>query len=84
VAIESAVGGILLKTSKDYTPQKSLSLLDAEILNRLSFPWIVPTQVPYKRLALVEGRANLGSSEAFFRAARTLGVGLVILDKAGH
>ena len=59
--------------------------LDLDLENRLSFPWILPEPVHRKTLVLVD--ANSGHPKdglGLYRAAKVLGIDLVVLENAGH
>lgn len=62
----------------------ALSETEAELDNRLSFPWITPCYPPLKRLAYVRGRYNMDHSRRIWEAASGLGIAIVIIDKEGH
>lgn len=65
---------------------EALSLaVESDLENRLSFPWILPGTPQRKTLALVD--ANSSHPEeglGFYRAAKALGIKVVILDNAGN
>jgi len=88
--LQSAVGGILLPSIPGFEvplAQSYLERLDYDVVSRLSFSWITKVPLPRRRIAMVDGRpdpALASSSRGIFRAAKALGVELVILDKAGH
>jgi hypothetical protein len=64
------------------------SLADAELENRLSFPWIADEPLRRLRLAIVEGsrpqpdRGGTGSN--IYPVAKALGIDMVVLDNPGH
>ncbi|KAI1415381.1 glutathione synthetase ATP-binding domain-like protein [Hypoxylon sp. FL1857] len=62
----------------------ALDATEAELDNRLSFPWITPSRPPFKRLAYVRGRYNLDHSSRIWEAAHGLGVAIVVIDSDGH
>ncbi|KAK4454914.1 ATP-grasp fold domain protein [Podospora aff. communis PSN243] len=81
-AMNSAVGVICVKPSPE-----NMERLETEIQARLAFPWIVDKPLPRRRLALIDGKGyphrstgNLG----IYRAAKALGVELVVVNKEGH
>jgi hypothetical protein len=69
-------------------PDLQLELLDAELHNRLSFPWLSSQNSKRRTLALVEGGRNSpdhgGNGSTVFKAAEALGIDMVVLDNAGH
>ncbi|KAK6957558.1 hypothetical protein Daesc_000345 [Daldinia eschscholtzii] len=88
--LDAAVGAIHLK----YLPgverrlvEYAMTSLEDEVKARLSFSWIVDRPLPRKRLALVDGKAYPAVSTAplgIYRAARALGIELVVVDHDGH
>jgi biotin carboxylase len=82
--LPKAVGGILTRNSVSKDPASVLKGLDKELINRFSFPWVIPTPLQRKRVAWVQGRENIDVSRRAYEAARALGITLVIMDNAGH
>ena len=60
-----------------------LSRLEAELDKRLSFQWILPEPIARKQLAFVDGRDRT-VTEPLLRTAKSLGLGMVVLDKPNH
>ncbi|KAK0666767.1 hypothetical protein QBC41DRAFT_280369 [Cercophora samala] len=58
--------------------------LNKETLNRLSFPFLLPTQPAPKRIAWVQGREDIDCIERALKAAQALGINLVIIDEKNH
>jgi biotin carboxylase len=89
-ALRDALGAVSIKEfpgSNRPLVESAMALLESEVIGRLSFPWIIDSPLPKKRLALVEGRAHpdvLASAEGPLRAAGALGIDLVIVDNEGH
>lgn len=89
-ALDTAVGAIHLKCLPSVDRglvQSAMVLLEAEVKARLTFAWIVDKPLPRKRLALVDGKPYADVSTAplgIYRAAKALGVELVVLDHEGH
>ncbi|TID07191.1 hypothetical protein CH35J_000775 [Colletotrichum higginsianum] len=84
--LHAAVGGVVAcaNTPED-TAQALRARLDDEFNKRLSAPWSVPPQpLARKRVFWVQGRANIEASQQFYKAARALGITLVVLDEPGH
>jgi hypothetical protein len=82
--VSSAIGGILLSSALDNPPEEMLHMLDMELNNRISFPWVLPGPIPRKRLAWVEGRKDIEVSKRMYEAAWALGITLVVIDNPGH
>ncbi len=82
--IPAAVGGLRVKVPQDADLKETLTKLDAELNNRISFPWILSDQIPHKRLAWVEGRKDAELSRRMYEAAWALGISLVMIDNPGH
>ncbi|KAL2269208.1 hypothetical protein VTJ83DRAFT_4054 [Remersonia thermophila] len=65
--------------------QRYLLDLTHELQCRLrDAPWLVPHPIARKRVALLRGRPNLAAGGPIYRAARALGLDLVIVDDEGH
>ena len=85
----AATAGLLLfhdsKRNSD-AGYEALSLaVESDLENRLSFLWIQPGTPQRKTLALVD--ANSSHPEdglGFYRAARELGISVVVLENSGH
>ncbi|KAJ4302432.1 hypothetical protein N0V88_002576 [Collariella sp. IMI 366227] len=59
--------------------------LSEELRDRLSnTPWLTHHPIPRKRIALVRGRPNITAGGPVYRAAKALGLDLVIVDDEGH
>lgn len=88
--LEYVVAYVVLGTSHQNRRELvdvGMELLEAEIQVRLPSGWITENALPYKRLAIVEGRAPLDQSDAAkgpLEAAAALGLELVILDNEDH
>ena len=82
--IASSIGGILLRTSAHETPVEMLASYEAELCDRLAYPWLSPTSVSRKRLAFVEARKDIEVSKRMWEAAVALNIDLVIIDNPGH
>ena len=81
--LSNAVGGILLDDSNHANPVSRLSRLESELDKRLSFQWIIPQPIMRKQLAFVDGRSRT-ATEPLLRTAKSLGIGVVVLDKPNH
>jgi biotin carboxylase len=87
---KEAIGAILLKRCLGMNAESVILLLgqlQSEVTARLSFPWIVDAPLPTKRLAVIEGRPSPSESDASegpYRAAKALGIDVVVLDQEGH
>ncbi|KAK4458657.1 hypothetical protein QBC42DRAFT_349460 [Cladorrhinum samala] len=65
--------------------QDCLVRLTQELRDRLNnAPWLSPTPIPRRRVALVRGRPNITAGGPVYRAAKALGLDLVIIDDEGH
>ncbi|KAL2841447.1 ATP-grasp domain-containing protein [Aspergillus pseudoustus] len=89
----SAVGGILLRPLSSYNSEVKddgsiLQILDIELTNRLSFPWITPSPPPTRTLAIVEGGRSSpehgGTATSIYTAAQALNISMIVLDVPGH
>ncbi|KFY09319.1 hypothetical protein V491_08259 [Pseudogymnoascus sp. VKM F-3775] len=82
--LSMAVGGIRVRNDDSKDPVTIFLRLDHELRNRLSFPWILPEDIPRKRVVWVQGREDILSSRRAYEAAWALGISLVVIDHAGH
>lgn len=89
--LSASAAGLLLQKNPEGlgdVDARSLSpFVEADMENRLSFPWIVePT--PRKTLVIVEGSRvhpdDGGTGPNIYLAAIALGIDMVVLDKPGH
>ncbi|KAK3307863.1 uncharacterized protein B0T15DRAFT_508388 [Chaetomium strumarium] len=65
--------------------QRYLLGLTQELRDRLNnAPWLTSHPIARKRVALVRGRPNLTAGGPVYRAAKALGLDLVIVDEEGH
>ena len=65
--------------------QRYLVGLTHELRDRLNdAPWLTSHPISRKRVALIRGRPNLTAGGPVYRAARALGLDLVIIDDEGH
>lgn len=76
--LHNAVGAMVVKDID------ALSRTEAELDNRLSFPWLSPSCPPLRRVAWVGGRYNMDHSKRIWEAASALGIAVVVIDKEGH
>ncbi|KAI0387567.1 glutathione synthetase ATP-binding domain-like protein [Hypomontagnella monticulosa] len=76
--LHNAVGAMIVRDID------ALVETEAELDNRLSFPWISPSCPPLKRIAWVRGRYNMDHSERIWESASALGIAVVIIDQEGH
>lgn len=77
--LESSIAGVLLRNGV-----KNFDLLQDELSNRLTFPWLVEKPIARKRLVWVGGRYAVSESENAWDAAFALGISLIIVDDHGH
>ena len=83
----SSIGAVFLPDSACISLNSSLKALERDLINRFSISFITRQPIARKVLALVDGRRPLtvsAAGEGVFRAAKGLGVGLVVVDKPGH
>jgi len=85
----ASCAGILLRQDQKNASIESRSLaLEDELLNRLSFPWILDYPEARQTLAIVEGSrthpVNGGTGPSIYLAAKALGINMIVLDSAGH
>jgi biotin carboxylase len=65
--------------------QRYLLGLTHELRDRLNdAPWLTSHPIARKRVALIRGRPNLTAGGPVYRAAKALGLDLVIVDEEGH
>ena len=89
-AVNYALGAISLRDLPGVNKsllESFMSLLESEVTDRLSFPWVTENATARRRLAIVEGRPHpsmSAASEGVLRAAAALDIDLVILDQQGH
>ncbi|GLB05488.1 hypothetical protein AtubIFM57258_000777 [Aspergillus tubingensis] len=79
-----SVGAVLLDTGSGFDLHDTLHSVEEALCNRITYSWVVPTPIPQKRLAWVEGRKDADASRRMYEAAAALGITLVIIDKPGH
>lgn len=83
--LSAALGAIQLDTAESITClDQELAVLEAEVLNRLSMPILLPDPIPVKRLALLHGKPDWTTTEEIYRAAREMDIDVYILDEQGH
>ncbi|KAI9737814.1 MAG: hypothetical protein M1834_009183 [Cirrosporium novae-zelandiae] len=87
----SAAGLLLHGESEDslgMSTRASSPIVEAELENRLSFPWMIEHPPSRRTLAIVEGSRvhpdNGGTGPGIYLAAKALGINMVVLDNAGH
>ncbi|GFF55698.1 carnosine synthase 1 [Aspergillus udagawae] len=85
----AATAGLILRQGStpvsDAGHQALFRIVESDLENRLSFPWIQPGTPRRRTLALVD--ANSSHPEdglGFYRAARELGINVVVLENSGH
>jgi biotin carboxylase len=82
--LPKAIGGILVRNQVSKDHASAFTGLDKELINKLSFPWVVQTPLQRKRIAWIQGRESIDVSRRAYEAARALGITLVIMDNEGH
>ncbi|KAI9690049.1 MAG: hypothetical protein M1822_009931 [Bathelium mastoideum] len=88
VFAEAAAGIVVEDQSSTEEIAHQLDLLEIDIRNRLSFPWLLH-QVPHtKTLAMVRGALRSpehgGTGSNIYSTAKALGISIVVLDSPGH
>jgi biotin carboxylase len=78
--LNSAVGGIMIKDATGPLIDSKLEFVESQLANRISFKWLAPRCPAERRIALVGGLRNLQRIESVVRAAKSLGIKLVVLD----
>lgn len=84
-----AVAGLLFRPVNDSERSREILIaLHADLVNRLSFPWLIDTPVPRKTIAIVEGchvhPKDGGYAPMIYEGAKALGIDVVVLDNEGH
>lgn len=81
-----SAGGFLLRRRDVYGPSldSQLQILDKELLNRLSIPWLLEEKPIRKTIAIVEGGFNPTLRQDSYMTAKALGIDVVVIDKPGH
>jgi ATP-grasp N-terminal domain/ATP-grasp domain len=81
-----SAGGFFLRRRDHYelSIDSQLQSLDKELVNRLSFPWLVSEKRPSNTIAIVEGGYSHLHRENLHLAAKALGIDVVVIDKPGH
>ncbi|KAF1984278.1 hypothetical protein K402DRAFT_395940 [Aulographum hederae CBS 113979] len=82
--LPKAIGGLLLHPSDPNNFSGVLDELEADLSNRISFPWLSAEPFLRRRVVWVQGRENIDVSRQAYEAARALGITLVVIDSAGH
>ncbi|KAK5629304.1 hypothetical protein RRF57_005019 [Xylaria bambusicola] len=59
-------------------------LLEDQFLNRLDWPWLVPTPLNDKRIVVVGEKRDPAGCERFYKTAKECGVSVVVMDHPGH
>jgi biotin carboxylase len=87
--IAASAAGILLDTQESLADVASdLDVLEGELQNRLSFPWLLKERLPKQTLAMVRGALrppeNGGTGSNIYSAAKAMGIDVVVLDYPEH
>lgn len=80
--LKYSVGGLQISQGVDGVDQPLPELLEAELSQRLSIPWVLPTPFTRKSLALVGSRPPF-VLEPYLRAARNIGISLTVFGADG-
>ncbi|KAI1311461.1 hypothetical protein F5Y03DRAFT_343181 [Xylaria venustula] len=57
--------------------------INEELNKRMSLPWLAPSPIPRKRIAIIGG-GSLSKLKGFLDAAVSLNIALVVFDEPGH
>ncbi|KAK4141741.1 uncharacterized protein C8A04DRAFT_13877 [Dichotomopilus funicola] len=90
--LRRSAAGIILRDHDDtgvkINLQKASIALDAQLHDRLSFPWLTRSLHPRRTLAIIEaGRCHPrygGTGPSVYGAAKALGIDIVAMDNVGH
>jgi hypothetical protein len=80
--LEAAVGAVLIPINDTYATR--FDELDAELDARLSFPWVLPQQIPRRRAVFVHKNKGIWADEPLVHAIPGFGIDLVVLGPEGH
>ena len=82
--LENSIGGILITSSNTHSTNYALDEVEYELGNRFPMEWVLDSPPIKTRLALIEGRPSRTVGEWVFKAAKDLGIALLVLDHEGH
>ena len=82
--LEHSIGGVLVTSNYGHSITYALDEVEHELANRFPMRWILDNPPVNTRLALIEGRPSRTVGEWIFKAAKDLGIGLIVLDLEGH
>ncbi|KAJ5894042.1 hypothetical protein N7495_005733 [Penicillium taxi] len=82
--LEFAVCCILIDSGSKSSKNQLSDQLQSHLTERLSFPWLSPTPISSRRLAVVGEVRPAHLSLRFFQAAQALGVKVVAFGPRGH
>nr|POE77932.1 fumipyrrole biosynthesis protein c [Quercus suber] len=83
--LATTLGMVHARDNNGCTPaEQVLGDLQADIINRLSFPLLVPDRIPRYRVALLHGRPDWTITEQIYFAAAELDIEVYILDHEDH
>ncbi|KAK2761660.1 Carnosine synthase 1 [Arachnomyces sp. PD_36] len=78
----ASCAGLLLLSSENV--RSNLKVLDYELENRLSFPWLMEKTGSRQTLVIVEGGKSPETGRNLFMAAKALNISIIVLDRPGH
>ncbi|KAI1768679.1 ATP-grasp domain-containing protein [Hypoxylon sp. FL1150] len=85
--LQCAIAGIEL-CSLDHSIMHQLDSLEAQMRNRLAFPWVLHSLKPKQTLIMVKGALRPpqfnGTGSDIYSTAQQLGIEIVVLDRPGH
>ncbi|KAK5120442.1 hypothetical protein LTR85_006381 [Meristemomyces frigidus] len=83
--LSTAVGSIQLHTvDSGHQLEQEFTVLEAEVLNRLSLPLLLPNPIPRYRIAILHGRYDWTMTQAEYRAAQEMDIEVHVLAEPGH
>ena len=82
--LEHSIAGMLVTSGDDHSITYALDEVEYELANRFPMQWVLDNPPVKTRLALIEGRSSRTVGEWVFKAAKDLGIGLIVLDRDGH
>ncbi|KAI0513153.1 hypothetical protein F5B22DRAFT_647965 [Xylaria bambusicola] len=77
--------GVAVVSDQTLVPQHiATELLEDHVLNRLDWPWLVPTPLDSKRIVVIGEKRDPAGCERFYKTAKECGVSVVVMDRPGH
>lgn len=82
--LEHSIGGLLVTSSDGHSIAYAMDEVEYGLSNRFPMQWVLDDPPVKTRLALIEGRPSRTVGEWVFKAAKDLGIALIVLDREGH